>query len=84
MRFSIRTFAPNTLRIFRLTATSLISGRFSITQTSAARIVAGRMPTAAFFAPEIVTSPCRGLPPVITNFSNFIISLFGAGPSVGP
>ena len=23
----------------------------------------------------MVTSPCRGLPPVITNFSNFIISL---------
>ena len=60
---------------FRLTATSLMSGRFSITQTSAARMVAGRMPTAAFFAPEMVTSPCRGLPPVITNFSNFIISL---------
>ena len=26
-------------------------------------------------APEMVTSPCRGLPPVITNFSNFMISL---------
>ena len=38
-------------------------------------VVAGRMPTAAFFAPEMVTAPCRGLPPVITNFSNFMISL---------
>ena len=73
--FSIRTLAPSTLRILRLTATSLMSGRFSMTQTSAAKIVAGRMPTAAFFAPEMMTSPCRGLPPVITNFSNFMISL---------
>ena len=64
--------------MFRLTDTSLMLGRFSITQTPAARMVAGRMPTAAFFAPEISTSPCRGLPPVITNFSKVMISFMGS------
>src|SRR5699024_1276554 len=64
--------------MFRLTDTSLIFGRFSMTQTSAARMVAGRMPTAAFFAPDISTSPIRGLPPVITNFSKVMISFMGS------
>src|SRR5699024_6543872 len=34
--------------------------------------------TAAFFAPDISTSPIRGLPPEITNFSKVMISFMGS------
>ena len=33
---------------------------------------AGKIATAAFLAPLIVTSPFKGVPPVITNFSKAI------------
>jgi hypothetical protein len=38
---------------------------------SAAKMVAGKIATTAFFAPLMVTSPFKGLPPLITNLSNF-------------
>ena len=70
----MRILAPRALRICSDTATSLMSGRFSMTHLSAARMVAGKIATAAFFAPLMETSPMRGLPPLITNFSNWMTS----------
>src|SRR5699024_8178663 len=66
--------APSSLRIWSEAITSLIQGRFSIRHLSAARIVAGRMATAAFLAPPMTTSPERALPPRITNFSKWLLS----------
>ena len=47
-------------------------GRFSIVHTPSIKSVAGKIATAAFFAPLIVTSPFKGVPPVITSFSKSI------------
>ena len=47
----------------------LDEGTFSIIHGSSDRITAGRIATAAFFAPLIVTFPVRRLPPLITNLS---------------
>ncbi len=55
--------------VLKIVETSDISGRFSITQGPSESKTAGRMATAAFFAPLMRTSPCSGRPPFITNFS---------------
>ena len=54
---SIFTEAPRLSSILNSAAVSLIFGTFSIIQRPLARIVAGIIATAAFFAPLIVTSP---------------------------
>ena len=41
----------------------------TIVQIPFIKSVAGKIATAAFFAPLIVTSPFKGEPPVMTNFS---------------
>ena len=47
-------------------------GRFSIVQIPSINNVAGKIATAAFLAPLIVTSPFKGVCPVITSFSKDI------------
>ena len=59
----ISTLAPSPARISRRLSTSAIFGRFSRTHGSPARIAAGMIATAAFFAPLIVTVPSSRLPP---------------------
>ena len=44
-------------------------GMFSIVQKPSINKVAGKIATAAFFAPFIYVTPFKGVPPVITNFS---------------
>ena len=46
-----------------------MSGIFSNLHGSSESIVAGIIATAAFLAPQIVTSPVKGLPPFITNLT---------------
>jgi hypothetical protein len=41
-----------------------MSGTFSMRQTPFTNSAAGRMATAAFFAPLMVTLPDRGVPPI--------------------
>ena len=65
-------FAPSPSNISQDFFTSLILGRFSIEQTPSIKSVAGKIATAAFLAPLIVTSPYKGVFPVITNFSKII------------
>ena len=62
--------APSVLNISQKILTSLIFGKFSIVQIPFTNKVAGNIATAAFFAPLIVTSPFRRVPPFITNLSN--------------
>jgi hypothetical protein len=47
-------------------STSEMAGTPSNMTISSARIAAGIKATTLFFAPEIVTSPFKGLPPLIT------------------
>ena len=61
--------APRALRISQEILTSLIFGTFSIVQIPSIKRVAGKIATAAFFAPLITTSPLRGEGPVTTNLS---------------
>ena len=49
-------------------------GTFSIVQVPLIKSVAGNIAIAAFFAPLIVTSPFKGVPPVIINLSKLITS----------
>ena len=51
------TFAPSASNILHDNLTSLIFGRLSIVQMPSIKRVAGKIATAAFFAPLIVTSP---------------------------
>ena len=44
---------------------SLTLGTFSIVTVSSAIIAAARIPSAAFLAPPMDTSPQRGMPPLI-------------------
>lgn len=67
---------PKVFNISQYDFTSLILGKFSIVQTPLIKIVAGIIATAAFFAPLIVTSPRRGVGPVITNFSKLIPPIY--------
>ena len=60
---SRRICAPISLRISNRRRTSEISGTFSTWHTPLTSRVAGRMATAAFFAPEMETSPWSGCPP---------------------
>src|SRR5699024_12472399 len=78
----MRMLAPSSRRICSEAITSLMQARFSIRHLSAARMVAGRMATAAFLAPPMTTSPERGVPPRITNFSKWLLSfeLYGPAP----
>ena len=62
--------APNCSNIVHDIFISLIFGRFSIVQTPSIKSVAGKIATAAFFAPLMVTSPFKGVGPFTTNFSN--------------
>ena len=57
------TFAPSPRRMSLRLSTSAMFGRFSRTHGSPARIAAGMIATAAFFAPLIVTVPSSRLPP---------------------
>ena len=59
----ISTRAPSPSRIILRLSTSAMFGRFSRTHGSPARIAAGMIATAAFFAPLIVTVPSSRLPP---------------------
>ena len=61
--------APNSSKISQYNFTSLILGRFSIRQVPFINRAAGRIATAAFFAPLIVTSPLRWVGPFIISFS---------------
>ena len=67
--FSNSTSAPISARMRLIISTSAIFGRFSITQIPRARIVAGRIATAAFLAPVTSIVPFSGTPPLITIFS---------------
>lgn len=49
--------APNSSNILQDSFTSLIFGRLSIVHIPSIKRVAGKIATAAFFAPLIVTSP---------------------------
>ena len=53
--------------------TSEMSGIFSIRQGASDRMTAGMMATAAFFAPLMVTSPVRRLPPLMTYLSKITL-----------
>ena len=57
------TWAPMRDRICFKVCTSWMAGRFSRIQHSPARIDAGMMATAAFFAPLMVTVPSSRRPP---------------------
>ena len=61
--------APKVSKILQYVLTSLIFGRFSILQTPFISKVAGKIATAAFFAPLITTSPFSLVGPLITNLS---------------
>ena len=65
-------FAPRPASISHDFFTSLMLGRFYIVHIPSIKSVAGKIATAAFFAPLIVTSPFKGVPPVMTNFSKSI------------
>lgn len=54
-------------KICESTFTSKISGRLSTTHGSSLKSAAGRMATAAFFAPLTVTVPFNGFPPFMIN-----------------
>ena len=60
-------FAPMRCKICESTFTSKISGRLSTTHGSSLKSAAGRMATAAFFAPLTVTVPFNGFPPFMIN-----------------
>ena len=64
--------APISSNILHKICTSLMLGRLFIVQTPSINNVAGKIATAAFFAPFISTSPFKGVGPVITNFSKLI------------
>ena len=49
--------APNFSSILQDISISLMCGKFSIVQTPSIKSVAGKIATAAFFAPLITTSP---------------------------
>ena len=66
------TLAPNSSNILQEILTSLIYGKLLIVQIPSTNNAAGSIATAAFFAPLIVTSPDRRVPPLITNFSKYI------------
>lgn len=51
-------------------------GRFSIKTSSSVRIDAAKIPSAAFFAPLIVTSPTSGFPPFIINCSILHLKIY--------
>ena len=57
------TWAPMRERMCFRVCTSWMAGRFSRIQHSPARIAAGMMATAAFFAPLMVTVPSSRRPP---------------------
>ena len=67
-------FAPNSCNILHEIFTSLIAGILEIVQIPSINNVAGIIATAAFFAPLIITSPLRRVPPCITNLSKRITS----------
>ena len=62
--------APNFSNISHDILISLIFGKFSIVQIPSINSVAGKIATAAFFAPPIITSPFKGVGPFTINFSN--------------
>ena len=62
------TPTPRDLMISKSTSTSEITGTFSSVIWSGVRREAAISLTTAFFAPEIFTSPLRGIPPSIINF----------------
>ena len=61
-------FAPISFNISQYNLTSLILGKFSIVQIPFINNVAGIIATAEFLAPLIITSPLRGVFPVITSY----------------
>ena len=62
-------FDPKDLNILTNPRISLMSGTFSKWHLPFTSNVAGSIPTAAFLAPLIVTSPCSLHGPCTTNFS---------------
>ena len=63
--FSV-TSAPIFFRISKRICTSEISGTFSMRHWPSTRSTAGKIASAAFFAPLMVTVPCKVFPPLIT------------------
>jgi len=62
-----------------------MSGMFSISDIpDATMIAAGKMATAAFFAPLISTSPYNLAPPLIINFSIYSTFIFILHPVLLP
>ena len=83
-RSSRTTAAPVSLIASRRIFTSFTSGRFVTVTNSSAMIAAASMPSAAFLAPPITTSPTNGFPPFITYCSIYsylpfqsLIGMFG-------
>ena len=60
---------PIASKIWQDNLTSIIFGTLYNVKTPFDNSVAGNIAIAEFFAPIIETSPLKGVPPVITNFS---------------
>src|SRR5688572_12458630 len=73
--WSIVSSAPRPASSFAVVTTSCRCGTLLISTGSSASRVAHRMGSTAFFAPEICTSPCSGVPP-----STRIFCMSGARP----
>ena len=54
---------------------SLSEGTFLMVETPLAKMQAHKIGSEEFFPPEISTSPLRGIPPWIKNFSIQLLSL---------
>jgi hypothetical protein len=66
---STATSTPMRRKSFTVVAISFSCGTLVSTTRESASSVAARIGSAAFFAPEICTSPSRRVPPVITSLS---------------
>src|SRR5687768_4855173 len=60
-----------------IVVTSRRCGTFSIVSASRESNDAQRIGSAAFFAPEIATSPCSAMPPSMTSLSTLRLPFFG-------
>ena len=69
MRSSITSSDPIRPNSSMVVVMSCRWGMLPITIGSSVSRVAARMGRAAFFAPEILISPCNGAPPLMTNLS---------------
>src|SRR5690606_16811736 len=73
----LRYLTPRRCSRRRLVAMSRRTGTFSNVSVSAVRRLAHRIGRAAFFAPEMETSPCSRLPPRMSSLSIRFGLIFG-------